>query len=139
MPINHNRLTKGPYIRMWCVNLISQNLGRNEIGRSANVSRFRMRIVHRQAKVGQLGDAILRNENIAQFEIPVDDSPVVDILERVDDLKSNSRHVGFGNLENAKNNIFEFGRNLRLTGPLFFINVVRLFRSHSSTTRHILM
>ena len=97
-----------------------------------------MRIVHRQAKVGQLGDAILRNENIAQFEIPVDDSPVVDILERVDDLKSNSRHVGFGNLK-MQNIIFEFRRKLRLTGPLFFINVVRLFRSHSSTTRHILL
>ena len=69
-----------------------ENFGRNEVGCATDVPWLRVFVVHGQAEVGELRGAIAREQNVAQFEIAVNDPARVYIMQSLYNRGPDSRH-----------------------------------------------
>ena len=78
---------KGPKVHGEVVHLAPQNFGRNVIGRPAERLSFAVRLdLLAHAKVAYFAVAGRVEENVVEFEVPVDDALVVQELEAAEDL-----------------------------------------------------
>ena len=71
------------------MNWIIEHFGSDKIRRPANIARFGVLVVHCQAKIAQFGGADIIEQNIAQFEIAMNNAFVVNVLQRQCDLAYN--------------------------------------------------
>ena len=73
-------LTKGPHVTSRLVDRIIEYFGCDEVRRATNVARFRLLVIHGEAKITELGNSDIVEQYIAQFQIAMNDALVVDVL-----------------------------------------------------------
>ena len=73
-------LTKGPHVTCRLVDRVIEYFGRDEVRRATNIARFRLLVVHGEAKITKLGNSNMVEQYIAQFQIAMNDALVVDVL-----------------------------------------------------------
>ena len=61
---------------------VVEYLGCDKVWRSANIARLCLLPIHGEAEVPELGGAIVVEQNVAQFEIAMDNVLAVNVLQR---------------------------------------------------------
>ena len=75
------------------MNRVVQNFGCNEIRRSANISRLCLFVVHCEPEIAKFGDISMIEKDVTEFEITMDNTLVVYVLQSQRDLTNNLRHL----------------------------------------------
>ena len=75
------------------MNRVVENFGCNKIRRSANISRLCLFVVHCEAEIAKFGDISMIEKDVTEFEVTMDNTLVVYVLQSQRDLTNNLRHL----------------------------------------------
>lgn len=120
------------------MNGVVQNFGCNKIRRSANVPWLCFFVVHCEAEIAKFGDISMVEKDVTEFEVTMDNTLIVNVLQGQRDLTNNFCDLVLRYLKVLCRIQYGVRFSRKFTCPCSLSSDVRLLRSHNSNTKQIL-